>query len=36
MGAIGTAALAKLVTNLLVALNTAALAEALVLATKGG
>jgi 3-hydroxyisobutyrate dehydrogenase len=30
------ASLAKLVTNLLVALNTAALAEALVLASKGG
>jgi 3-hydroxyisobutyrate dehydrogenase-like beta-hydroxyacid dehydrogenase len=30
------ASLAKLVTNLLVALNTAALAEALVLAAKGG
>jgi 3-hydroxyisobutyrate dehydrogenase-like beta-hydroxyacid dehydrogenase len=36
MGAVGMAALAKLVTNLLVALNTAALAEALVLAAKGG
>lgn len=36
LGAAGMAALAKLVTNLLVALNTAALAEALVLATKGG
>ncbi len=36
LGAVGMAALAKLVTNLLVALNTAALAEALVLATKGG
>jgi 3-hydroxyisobutyrate dehydrogenase-like beta-hydroxyacid dehydrogenase len=36
LGAVGLAALAKLVTNLLVALNTAALAEALVLATKGG
>jgi 2-hydroxy-3-oxopropionate reductase len=36
MGAVGMAALAKLVTNLLVALNTAALAEALVLGAKGG
>ncbi len=36
VGAIGTASLAKLVTNLLVALNTAALAEALVLGAKGG
>jgi 2-hydroxy-3-oxopropionate reductase len=36
MGDVGMAALAKLVTNLLVALNTAALAEALVLAAKGG
>lgn len=36
LGAVGMAALAKLVTNLLVALNTAALAEALVLAAKGG
>jgi 3-hydroxyisobutyrate dehydrogenase-like beta-hydroxyacid dehydrogenase len=36
LGAAGMATLAKLVTNLLVALNTAALAEALVLATKGG
>jgi 3-hydroxyisobutyrate dehydrogenase-like beta-hydroxyacid dehydrogenase len=36
MGDVGMAALAKLVTNLLVALNTAAVAEALVLAAKGG
>jgi 3-hydroxyisobutyrate dehydrogenase-like beta-hydroxyacid dehydrogenase len=36
VGDIGMASLAKLVTNLLVALNTAALAEALVLAAKGG
>jgi 2-hydroxy-3-oxopropionate reductase len=36
LGAVGMAALAKLVTNLLVALNTAALAEALVLGAKGG
>lgn len=36
VGDVGMAALAKLVTNLLVALNTAALAEALVLAAKGG
>jgi 3-hydroxyisobutyrate dehydrogenase-like beta-hydroxyacid dehydrogenase len=36
MGTVGMAALAKLVTNLLVALNTAALAEALVLGAKGG
>ena len=36
IGDIGTAALAKLVTNMLVALNTASLAEALVLAAKGG
>jgi len=36
MGAVGMASLAKLATNLLVALNTAALAEALVLAAKGG
>jgi 3-hydroxyisobutyrate dehydrogenase-like beta-hydroxyacid dehydrogenase len=36
VGAVGMAALAKLVTNLLVALNTAAVAEALVLAAKGG
>lgn len=36
VGTVGMAALAKLVTNLLVALNTAALAEALVLAAKGG
>jgi 3-hydroxyisobutyrate dehydrogenase-like beta-hydroxyacid dehydrogenase len=36
MGPVGAAALAKLVTNLLVALNTAALAEALVLGEKGG
>lgn len=36
MGPVGAAALAKLVTNLLVALNTVAAAEALVLAAKGG
>jgi len=36
VGPIGSAALAKLATNLLVGLNTAALAEALVLGTKGG
>jgi 3-hydroxyisobutyrate dehydrogenase-like beta-hydroxyacid dehydrogenase len=36
VGEVGMASLAKLVTNLLVALNTAALAEALVLAAKGG
>ena len=36
MGAVGMASLAKLATNLLVALNTAALAEAFVLAAKGG
>ena len=36
VGAVGMASLAKLVTNLLVALNTAALAEALVLGAKGG
>jgi 2-hydroxy-3-oxopropionate reductase len=36
MGPVGAATLAKLVTNLLVALNTAALAEALVLGEKGG
>ena len=36
MGDVGMASLAKLVTNLLVALNTAALAEAFVLAAKGG
>jgi 3-hydroxyisobutyrate dehydrogenase-like beta-hydroxyacid dehydrogenase len=36
VGDIGMASLAKLVTNLLVALNTAALAEAFVLAAKGG
>jgi 3-hydroxyisobutyrate dehydrogenase-like beta-hydroxyacid dehydrogenase len=36
LGAVGLAALAKLVTNLLVALNTAAAAAALVLAAKGG
>ena len=36
MGPIGAAALAKLVTNMLVALNTVATAEALVLAAKGG
>lgn len=36
VGDVGMASLAKLVTNLLVALNTAALAEALVLGAKGG
>jgi 3-hydroxyisobutyrate dehydrogenase-like beta-hydroxyacid dehydrogenase len=36
VGTAGMASLAKLVTNLLVALNTAALAEALVLGAKGG
>jgi len=36
VGPIGSASLAKLATNLLVGLNTAALAEALVLGTKGG
>jgi 2-hydroxy-3-oxopropionate reductase len=36
VGDIGTASLAKLATNLLVGLNTAALAEALVLGAKGG
>lgn len=36
VGAIGMASLAKLATNLLVGLNTVALAEALVLAAKGG
>ncbi len=36
VGAVGMASLAKLVTNLLVALHTAALAEALVLGAKGG
>lgn len=36
VGEVGQAMLAKLVTNLLVGLNTAALAEALVLAVKGG
>ena len=36
VGPVGSASLAKLATNLLVALNTAALAEALVLAAKGG
>ena len=36
VGPVGTASLAKLAANLLVALNTAALAEALVLGTKGG
>jgi 3-hydroxyisobutyrate dehydrogenase-like beta-hydroxyacid dehydrogenase len=36
IGPAGSASLAKLATNLLVALNTAALAEALVLAEKGG
>jgi 3-hydroxyisobutyrate dehydrogenase-like beta-hydroxyacid dehydrogenase len=36
VGDVGMASLAKLAANLLVALNTAALAEALVLGTKGG
>ena len=36
MGPVGSASLAKLAANLLVALNTAALAEALVLGAKGG
>jgi 3-hydroxyisobutyrate dehydrogenase-like beta-hydroxyacid dehydrogenase len=36
VGPIGSASLAKLATNLLVALNTAAVAEALVLGVKGG
>ncbi len=36
VGAIGMASLAKLVTNLVAGLNTAALAEALVLGVKGG
>jgi 3-hydroxyisobutyrate dehydrogenase-like beta-hydroxyacid dehydrogenase len=36
VGDVGMASLAKLVTNLLVALNTAALAEGFVLAAKGG
>ena len=36
VGALGMASLAKLATNLLVGLNTAALAEAFVLAAKGG
>ncbi len=36
VGAVGMASLAKLAMNLLVALNTAALAEALVLGAKGG
>jgi 3-hydroxyisobutyrate dehydrogenase-like beta-hydroxyacid dehydrogenase len=36
VGAVGSASLAKLAANLLVALNTAALAEALVLGAKGG
>jgi 3-hydroxyisobutyrate dehydrogenase-like beta-hydroxyacid dehydrogenase len=36
VGTVGQAALTKLVTNLLVGLNTAALAEALVLGAKGG
>ncbi len=36
VGDVGMAALAKLATNLLVGLNTAALAEALVLGAKGG
>jgi 3-hydroxyisobutyrate dehydrogenase-like beta-hydroxyacid dehydrogenase len=36
IGAVGTASLTKLVLNLLVGLHTAALAEALVLGTKGG
>ncbi len=36
VGPVGAASLAKLATNLLVGLNTAALAEALVLGAKGG
>lgn len=36
VGAVGSAMLAKLATNLLVGLNTVALAEALVLGAKGG
>jgi 3-hydroxyisobutyrate dehydrogenase-like beta-hydroxyacid dehydrogenase len=36
VGPVGSASLAKLATNLLVGLNTAALAEALVLGSKGG
>jgi len=36
VGPLGSASLAKLATNLLVALNTAAVAEALVLGAKGG
>jgi len=36
VGAVGTASLVKLVINLLVGVNTAALAEALVLGKKGG
>ncbi|MBI2205504.1 MAG: NAD(P)-dependent oxidoreductase [Candidatus Rokubacteria bacterium] len=36
VGPVGTATVAKLATNLLVGLNTAALAEALVLGAKGG
>ena len=36
VGPVGSASLAKLAANLLVALNTAALAEALVLGAKGG
>ena len=36
IGDVGAASLAKLATNLLVALNTAAVAEALVLGAKGG
>jgi 3-hydroxyisobutyrate dehydrogenase-like beta-hydroxyacid dehydrogenase len=36
IGPLGTASLAKLATNLLVGLNTAAVAEALVLGQKGG
>jgi 3-hydroxyisobutyrate dehydrogenase-like beta-hydroxyacid dehydrogenase len=36
VGPVGSASLAKLATNLLVGLNTAALAEALVLGAKGG
>jgi 3-hydroxyisobutyrate dehydrogenase-like beta-hydroxyacid dehydrogenase len=36
VGDVGSASLAKLATNLLVGLNTAALAEALVLGAKGG
>ncbi len=36
MGGVGMASLAKLATNLLVALNTAAIAEALLLGARGG